>query len=63
MFEPLYNRVKLEKRLDSLLKAAQQDVVNAFGKIKEHVTAKLEALSRSFRYSKRLPLLGLVLCH
>ena len=49
MFEPLYSRMKLEKRLDSLYKGAQQDISASHGKIKEHVTAKLEALSRSFK--------------
>lgn len=48
LFEPLYNRAKLEKRIESLQKGAMQDIAASHGKIKEHVTAKLEALSRAF---------------
>ena len=64
MFDPLYNRAKLEKRLESLYKGALQDISASHGKIREHVTAKLEALSRSFKntshhlLSSFRPLLG-----
>lgn len=46
MFEPLYTRSKLAKRLESLAKSAAEDLSNAVGKIKEHIAIKLETLSK-----------------